>query len=151
MVRRVGELLIRKGTTVLTVDRNSTVIEAVRLMNREGVGSLLVMDGDPRPIGIITERDVLRQVVDPGLSAELTPIEEIMSSPPITIASTATAVEAMRTMTDQRVRHLPVIDEGRMIGIISIGDVMKAITECLEQDIEQLESYITGSVSIPVA
>jgi CBS domain-containing protein len=148
MDRSVGDLLKQKGTAVLTVSRDSTVIEAVRLMNQEGVGSLVVTDDDQKPIGIISERDVLQKVVDPGLSAEVTKVDDAMLSPAVTVSPKLTAVEAMRMMTDRRIRHLPVVTDDKMVGIISIGDVMKTITESLEHDIEQLESYITGSVSM---
>jgi CBS domain-containing protein len=144
MDRRVSELLKHKGSDIVSIQGDALVVDAVHTMMRLRIGSLVVMEGQLRPVGIITERDVLRRVVDMGLPPETTRVADIMSSPPITIAANTTAVEAMRVMTDHRVRHLPVIDENVMVGLISIGDVMKCITECLEQDIEQLEEYITG-------
>ena len=145
MDRRVSELLKHKESEVVSIASDAFVVEAVHTMMRLRIGSLVVMDGHPQPIGIVTERDVLRRVVDVGLPPETTRVADIMSSPPITIAAGTTAVEAMRVMTDHRVRHLPVIEENTMVGLISIGDVMKCISECLEQDIEQLEEYITGA------
>lgn len=145
MERCVSELLKHKDSQVVTIERSALASEAVRTMVRLHIGSLVILDGHPRPVGIVTERDVLRRVIDAGLTPETTRVDEIMSSPPITIPAHVTAVEAMRVMTDHRVRHLPVIDGETMVGLISIGDVMKCITECLEQDIEQLEEYITGA------
>lgn len=146
---KVSELLDAKGRSVSTVDRHATVLEAVLMMNHQGIGSLVVVDDRVRPIGIVTERDVLRQITGAQQSAEFTRVDDIMSTPPVTVGAGVTVAEAMRVMTNRRVRHLPVVSNDRLVGLLSVGDVMKAITDDLEQDVRLLEDYVTGRPGYP--
>ncbi len=140
--RRIRDILSFKGRAVLTISPSVPVIEAVRTMNRDGVGCIVVSETDRIPVGILTERDILRRIVDEGRDPKVTPVEEVMTTSLVSLSTDATIIEAMRTMTDRRIRHLPIIDNDRMVGLISIGDITRATTELLEQEIEQLRSYI---------
>jgi signal-transduction protein with cAMP-binding, CBS, and nucleotidyltransferase domain len=117
------------------------VLEAIRLMAQHHVGALLVMQNG-ETMGIISERDYARKVILLGRSSADTPVREIMSSPVITVNLLNTLDECMRLVTQRRVRHLPVVDDGRVIGMVSIGDLVKAVIEEQQHTIEQLESYI---------
>jgi CBS domain-containing protein len=134
-------LLDRKGRSVYSVAPEAPVLEAIRAMAEHHVGALLVMRG-AELLGIVSERDYARKVILKGRSSSDTPVAEIMSSP-VTTADPATSVEeAMRIMTDRRIRHLPVVEDRKVAGVISIGDLVKAVIEDQQQTIEQLESYI---------
>ena len=139
----VSSVLGEKGRQVYTVSRAATVAAAVREMNDKGVGALLVMDGD-RIAGIFTERDVLRRVVDADRDPALTKVAAVMTRNPMTILSTANVREAMNLMTDRRFRHLPVIEEGAVVGMLSIGDIMRWLAMQQEDEIRQMSAYITG-------
>ncbi|HVO44794.1 MAG TPA: CBS domain-containing protein [Steroidobacteraceae bacterium] len=137
----VKQLLDRKGRSVFSVDPEDPVLEAIRLMAERHVGALLVMKGDALQ-GIISERDYARKVILHGRSSAETPVWQIMSSPVLTVSPSQTLQDCMRLMTEKRVRHLPVVSDGRVEGMISIGDLVKAVMEEQQQTIEQLESYI---------
>jgi len=137
----VKQLLDRKGTALYCVSPEDPVLEAIRQMADRHVGALLVMKGDEL-VGIVSERDYARKVILMGRSSRDTPVWQIMSTPVHTVSSTQTVDECMRLMTERRVRHLPVMDRGRVAGMISIGDLVKAVIEDQKQTIEQLESYI---------
>jgi len=137
----VKQLLDRKGRSVFAVDPEDPVLEAIRLMAEHHVGALLVMKGDALQ-GIISERDYARKVILHGRSSAETPVWQIMSSPVLTVSPSQTLQDCMRLMTEKRVRHLPVVAGGRVEGMISIGDLVKAVMEEQQQTIEQLESYI---------
>ena len=137
----VKQLLDRKGRSVFAVDPEDPVLEAIRLMAEHHVGALLVMKGDALQ-GIISERDYARKVILHGRSSAETPVWQIMSSPVLTVSPSQTLQDCMRLMTEKRVRHLPVVADGRVEGMISIGDLVKAVMEEQQQTIEQLESYI---------
>jgi CBS domain-containing protein len=139
----VSSVLAEKGRNVYTIERSATVAEAVRQMNEKGIGALLVTDGE-RPIGIFTERDVLRRVVDAGRAPALTRVAEVMTSDPVTITPDRHVEEAMAIMTSRRFRHLPVIENGRVVGIISIGDLLRWVTIHQEDHIRRMTDYITG-------
>lgn len=140
----VSEVLAEKGRQVYTVAPGTSVRQAVREMNEHGVGALLVVDGE-RPAGIFTERDVLRRVVDAGLDPGSTPVARVMTSDLLVLEPSATVEEAMAIMTQRRCRHLPVVEDGRVVGMVSIGDLTRRVS--LEQDvhIRKLVDYITGA------
>jgi CBS domain-containing protein len=140
-MQTVQHLLEGKKRAVYAVDPQAPVLEAIRLMAQHHVGALLVMQNDAA-VGIISERDYARKVILLGRSSADTPVREIMSSPVITVNLLNTLDECMRLVTQRRVRHLPVVDEGRVIGMVSIGDLVKAVIEEQQHTIEQLESYI---------
>ncbi len=137
----VRQLIERKSRTVFAVEPEDPVLEAIRQMADRHVGALLVMKGGELQ-GIVSERDYARKVILHGRSSAETPVWQIMSSPVTTVTPQATVQQCMQLMTDQRIRHLPVVDSGRVIGMISIGDLVKAVIEEQQQQIEQLESYI---------
>ena len=134
-------LLDRKGRSVYSIPPEAPVLEAIRAMAEHHVGALLVMKGAALE-GIVSERDYARKVILKGRSSSATPVADIMSSPVTTVAPATSVEEAMRIMTDRRIRHLPVTEDRRVAGVISIGDLVKAVIEDQQQTIEQLESYI---------
>lgn len=142
----IRQLLDRKGREVYTIAPGESVFEAIRRMAEKGIGALVVTDGG-EPVGIVTERDYARKVILKGRSSKETPVREIMSSPVIFIRPEQTIEEAMAVMTEKKIRHLPVLEDGRLAGIISIGDVVKAIIENQKFVIDQLTSYIHGEPS----
>jgi CBS domain-containing protein len=139
----VRQLLKVKGEHVWTISKESTVLDSLELMAEKRIGSLVVIE-DGQVIGIFTERDYARKVGPERRKAEETRIEEVMTKELITINPKQTVNECMILMTNNHIRHLPVIDDGRLVGIISVGDVVKDIIEELEFHVEQLKSYITG-------
>ena len=137
----VRHLLDRKGRAVYSIGPEDPVLEAIQLMADHHIGALLVMRGDELA-GILSERDYARKVILMGRSATDTPAWQIMSSPVHTVSPELSLEDCMRLVTDKRIRHLPVIEGGRVIGMISIGDLVKAVIEDQQRTIEQLESYI---------
>jgi CBS domain-containing protein len=137
----VKQLIDRKGRTLYSVDPEDPVLEAIRQMADHHVGALLVMKGTQLQ-GIISERDYARKVILHGRSSAETPVWQIMSAPVITVSPAQTVQDCMHLMTERRVRHLPVVDAGGVVGMVSIGDLVKAVIEEQQQTIEQLESYI---------
>ncbi len=142
----IKQLLDRKGREVFTIAPEESVFEAIRRMAEKGIGALVVTEGG-EPVGILTERDYARKVILKGRSSKETPVREIMSSPVIFIRPEQTIEEAMAIMTEKKIRHLPVLAEGRLGGLISIGDVVKAIIEDQKFTIDQLTNYIHGDRS----
>jgi CBS domain-containing protein len=139
----IAVLLEHKGSVVFSVPHDSTVAAAVRDMNSHKVGATLVMDGG-RLVGIFTERDVLSRVVAAGLDPATTPMERVMTRNPITVASTTTIEDVMALFTAKRFRHLPVVDDGHLVGLISIGDILRRMVETHRHEAEQLKQYIAG-------
>ena len=137
----VRQLLDRKGREVFSIDPGAAVLDAVRMMADRHVGALLVMQGD-NLTGIISERDYARKVILLGRSSADTPVRDIMSTPVLTVQPETTVEKCMQIMTEQRVRHLPVAEGGRIVGMVSIGDLVKAVIADQQQQIEQLETYI---------
>ena len=137
----VAQLLARKSGTVFSIAPEDPVLEAIQLMADHHIGALLVMKGDEL-VGIVSERDYARKVILLGRSSSATPVWQIMSSPVITVSPEQSLDECMRLVTDRRVRHLPVVAKGRVVGVLSIGDLVKAVIEDQQHTIEQLESYI---------
>ncbi len=142
----IKQLLDRKGRGVYTIGPEESVYEAIRRMAEKGIGALVVTEGEA-PVGILTERDYARKVILKGRSSKETAVREIMSSPVIFIRPEQTIEEAMAIMTEKKIRHLPVLEDGKLTGIISIGDVVKAIIENQKFMIDQLTSYIHGESS----
>lgn len=140
----LAELLGHKGGAVYSIAPDATVFEAIQTMADRSVGALLVMRDDVL-LGIISERDYTRKVILAGRSSRDTRVEEIMTSNLVTATSSQTVEEAMKLMTEARVRHLPVLEGGRVSGVVSIGDLVKWIISAQEDVIAQLSSYIHGS------
>lgn len=142
-MRNVNQILEEKGTHVVTVPREAPVLEVIRLMAEHHIGSVLVMQGEEL-LGIATERDYARKVILQGRSSAETPVGQIMTSPVVTVLPTDTAQTCMELVTVRKIRHLPVVEDGRLLGIISIGDLVKAVIEDQRQVIAQLQHYITS-------
>lgn len=139
----VSNVLAEKGRQVYTVRRGASVAEAVREMNEKGVGALLVLE-DERPVGIFTERDVLRRIVDADKDPAFTRVGDVMTRRLVTITPETHVEEAMELMTQRRFRHLPVVDAGDLVGMLSIGDLMRWITLHQEDEIRLMTAYIVG-------
>ena len=137
----VRHLLDRKGRAIFSVGPEDPVLEAIQLMADHHVGALLVMKGNELA-GIISERDYARKVILRGRSSAETPVSQIMTTPVITVSLANTVQECMELMTTHRLRHLPVVEGSRVVGMVSIGDLVKAVIQEQQQTIEQLESYI---------
>jgi CBS domain-containing protein len=140
---RVKQLLARKGHEVWSVDVEEPVLEAIQLMADKHVGALPVTRNGEL-VGVISERDYARKVILLGRSSAETPVWQIMSSPVVTVSPHEDVRECMKLMTHKRIRHLPVVDQGRMVGVISIGDLVRAVIEEQDHTIEQLERFIAG-------
>ncbi|OHE87525.1 MAG: hypothetical protein A3G75_08690 [Verrucomicrobia bacterium RIFCSPLOWO2_12_FULL_64_8] len=143
----ISTLLRRKGSTAFSVAPNVTVAEAVHEMNSHKVGSVLITDGG-RLVGIFTERDVLTRVVPADIDPKKHAVAEVMTRDPLTIAPEATVQEVMDIFANRRFRHLPVIVDGRVVGLISIGDVSRWVADTHRHEAEQLKQYITGGYSV---
>ena len=139
----IGSLLKQKGTDIWFVSPGTSVFEAISVMSDKGVGALLVIDNG-KLVGIISERDYARKVILKGKSSRETPVSDIMTSQVITITTSETLDDSMMIMTRNRIRHLPVLENGRIVGVISIGDLVKWIISIQGEAINQLENYITG-------
>jgi len=142
-VNRLYEILEEKGGEVLKVDAEASVFEAVQLMVEKNVGSLLVTEGGDIT-GIVTERDYLRRVTLEARTDRETPVREIMSSPLIVASPQTTVDECMALMTDRRIRHVPVVEEGSVVGVVSIGDLVKFKSKLQTFEIQYLTNYITA-------
>ena len=137
----VRQLLDRKGRQVFSIAPGTPVLDAIRTMAERHVGALLVMEGE-KLSGIVSERDYARKVILMGRSSADTPVRDIMTAAVITVQPETPVEKCMQIMTEHRVRHLPVIEGGRVVGMVSIGDLVKAVIAEQQQQIEQLESYI---------
>jgi CBS domain-containing protein len=137
----VRQLLADKGRAIYSVEPQAPVLEAVRLMAEHHVGALLVMSGAALN-GIVSERDYARKVILLGRSSADTPVRDIMTAAVLTVSLDDSVQKCMQIMTDKRVRHLPVTDASAVIGMVSIGDLVKAVIAEQQQQIAQLESYI---------
>ncbi len=144
----VRQLLRRKGTQVWTIGSTASVYEALELMAEKDVGAVLVAEGD-RIDGIFSERDYARKVVLRGRSSRETSVGELMTNAVYYVTPDQTIEECLRLMTDKRVRHLPVLEDRRLVGLVSIGDAVKSIIDEQQVTIHHLEAYITGGAPSP--
>jgi CBS domain-containing protein len=142
-MNKVRQLLKKKGGHVWSISKRSTVEDSLRLMAKKNIGSLVVIDKG-EVVGIFTERDYSRKVGLDRVNSVDTSIEEVMTKDLITVNPNQTVKECMVLMTDNHIRHLPVMDMGQLVGMISVGDVVKDMIEELEFHVEQLTGYITG-------
>lgn len=140
----VNQLLQDKGGAAWSVSPDTTVFDALNLMAEKNVGALLVLEGDTL-VGIFSERDYARKVILKGKSSKETPVKDIMTEEVLYVRPNQSIEECMALMTNKRIRHLPVLDGDKLVGIISIGDVVKAVISEQEFVIKQLENYITGT------
>ena len=143
MEHKIRDVLRVKGDAVLSVSPSATVLEAVTLMNDHHVGSVLVID-EGHPVGIFSERDVLTRVVAAEQNPKEARVRDVMTSRLITVDSDTDVIDAIRIVTDRRCRHLPVVEEQKVIGLVSIGDLTKVIQEHLKEEVRQLSNYIGG-------
>lgn len=139
----IRDILQNKGTAIWSASPDETVLEAIRRMAEHGVGALLVLE-DGQLVGLFSERDYSRKVILKGLRSQDTPVRTVMSTPVLTISPDATVQQGLSMMTEKFVRHLPVTDGSGVVGLVSIGDLVKAVIEDQQTLIEQLERYITG-------
>ena len=142
-MRLVRHLLEGKGSAIYAVAPDAPVLEAIRLMADRYVGALLVMEG-ANLHGIVSERDYARKVILKGRSSKDTPVRDIMSAPVLTVTPHDSVNHCMKLVTDQRVRHLPVVDGGKVGGVLSIGDLVKAVIEDQAEELEHMQRYIAG-------
>jgi CBS domain-containing protein len=142
-LKSVRQVLNAKGYAVETVTPETSVYDALQKMSNREVGALVVLE-EGEICGLISERDYARKVVLQGRYSKDTQVQEIMTRRVITLEPQQTVEACMVLMTDKRIRHLPVVEEGRLIGIVSIGDIVKAVIEAQRLTIEELESYILG-------
>jgi CBS domain-containing protein len=139
----IASLLSNKDRRIWSVSPDATVYDAIELMAEKAIGALLVIS-EGTLVGIISERDYARKVILHGRSSKDTPVREIMTSSLITVTPEHTVDECMRIVTQHRIRHLPVLDGDRLVGVISIGDLVNAIIAAQAHTIDQLHTYITG-------
>jgi CBS domain-containing protein len=139
----VRDILRAKGHNVWSVAPDATVLEALELMAAKNVGAVLVLEDD-RLVGIMSERDYARKVILVGKTSKDTPVSEIMTSRVLYVSADQTIQECLALMTEKRIRHLPVMEGDRVIGVVSIGDVGRVIIEDQQFMLDQLENYITG-------
>ena len=142
---QVSNLLANKNQEVATISQERTVSDALILLKERGIGALVVTGPTPPLVGIFSERDAVRALATNGAKALDTKVAELMSTDVQTCDETTTVTELMGLMTGRRIRHLPVVHEGQLVGMISIGDLVKWIITSQQQTIEQLHSYISGS------
>jgi len=143
----ISSVLIHKTSALWSIAPEATVFEAIKLMAEKNIGSLLVLSGG-RLVGVFTERDYTRKIALQGKTSKETRVGEIMSGPVITVTPDDSVEECMRLMTNNRVRHLPVLEGPNVIGLISIGDLVNWIISTQNAHIEQMEQYIAGSVPL---
>ena len=140
-MKTVKQLLQAKGGTVHAVAPEASVLDAIKLMAEKGIGALVVLDNG-RLAGVVSERDYARKVILHGRSSQATAVREIMTAKVFTVRSDQTVEDCMALMTEMRIRHLPVVDGGKLAGVLSIGDLVKEVIADREETIKQLESYI---------
>jgi len=142
-MRNVRHLLEAKAPEIFSIGPDAPVIDAVRLMAEQHIGALLVMDG-AQLVGIVSERDYARKIVLQGRSSSNTPVREIMTSDVISVGCDDTIDHCMQIVTDKRIRHLPVVRADEVVGVVSIGDLVKAVIEDQQLELEQLQRYIAS-------
>jgi len=142
-MKLVKHLLDSKGREVISILEEASVLDAIKMMAERSIGSLLVMEGGELK-GIVTERDYARKVIVKGRSSKSTQVGEIMTTDVLTASTNQTVNECMTVMSERRIRHLPVVEDGEVLGLISIGDLVQAIIADQQEEIQQLEQYISG-------
>jgi CBS domain-containing protein len=140
----IQDILDSKGSNVLTITSNASVLEAIGTMSEANVGAIVIQDGSQLS-GIFTERDYLRKIALEGRSSSDTSVSQVMSSPLITVVPGESTHTAMETMTERRCRHLVVVAESGMVGVVSLGDLVKHLLQEKEAEVAQLSSYISGN------
>ena len=139
----ISEILQHKGNAIWTVSPSATVFEAIQMMAEKNIGALLVMDQD-KLVGIMSERDYTRKVALKGKSSKETPVRDILSGNMFSVKPNHSVEECLRLMTEHRVRHLPVLEGNKVVGIVSIGDLVNWVISAQSSTIHQLETYISG-------
>ena len=142
-MRTVRQLLESKAPEVFAIGPDQPVLDAIKLMADKRIGALLVMQGG-RMVGIVSERDYARKIVLQGRSSATTPVSEIMTGQVVSVRLDDTAERCMQLVTDRRIRHLPVLDGDAVLGVVSIGDLVKAVIEDQQVEIDQLQRYIAS-------
>lgn len=142
-MQTVHQLLGTKSPEIHAVAPDSAVIDAIRLMAEKGIGAVLVMDG-ARLAGILSERDYARKIVLRDRSSRDTPVAAIMTAEVVTVTPADTVEDCLQLVTDRRIRHLPVVEGGVVLGVISIGDLVKSVIEQQRRELGQLQQYIVG-------
>lgn len=142
-MKSVAQLLKEKGGGIFAISPDASVLDCVKLLAEKSIGAVLVMEGD-RLVGIISERDYARKVVLQGRSSKDTPVRDIMTANVISVTPRQTNEECMALMTDKHIRHLPVVDGSKLVGVISIGDLVRDIIDEQQKAIQELERYIHG-------
>lgn len=140
---QVKHLLEGKGNAIYSIAPDAPVLDAIKHMAENRVGALVVLRGE-QLVGVMSERDYARKVILQGRSSSQTSVADIMSGTPVTVGPDTEVLDCMRLCTDSRIRHLPVVDANRVIGVISIGDLVKAVIDAQAEQIEHLERYITS-------
>ena len=143
MTETVASILRNKGREIWSIDPDQTVYDAIAMMAEKGIGALLILS-EGKLIGVFSERDYARKIILQGRSSKSTRVREIMTGDPVTVTADHTVDECMRIITHHRVSHLPVMDGDRLLGVISIGDLVNAIIASQAQTIDHLHTYITG-------
>ena len=143
-MKLVKHVLDTKGRHVVSILPDATVFDAIKLMADRAIGSLVIMDAEHKLLGIVTERDYARKVIIKGRSSRETSVADIMTSKVLTVTSEHTVNACMEIMTERRIRHLPVVEDDRVIAIVSIGDLVQAIIADQQEEIQHLEHYISG-------
>jgi CBS domain-containing protein len=141
---KIGALIEKKGARVWSLGPTATIYDALAMMAEKGVGALLIVD-EGQLLGILSERDYARKVLLKGRSSRDTAVTEIMSSPVVSVSPSQTVEECMHIVTDKRIRHLPVMENGRIVGIVSIGDLVNWVITAQRETIHHLEAYIAGN------
>ena len=147
LVDTIATLLRKKPGEIWSIAPDATVYEAIEMLADKGIGALLVM-AEGRLVGILSERDYARKVILKGKASKETRVEEIMTSPVVSVAPHQTVDDGMTLMTAKRIRHLPVVEAEKVVGMVSIGDLVKWIISEQEETIQQLENYITGKYPV---
>lgn len=140
----VNDILLHKGARVATVARETSVLKAASDMNKHHIGALVVLDEDDEVVGIFTERDILNRVVAANRDPAATPVAEVMTSPIVFCRESTTLAECQQVMTQKRIRHLPVMEDGQLRGIISTGDILAGQVASQQTTIEYLNEYLYG-------
>ncbi|MGY0610978.1 CBS domain-containing protein [Luteimonas sp. A501] len=143
-MRTVRQLLESKGPEVHAISPDAAVIDAIRLMAEKGIGALVVLDAGGGLAGIVSERDYARKIVLDGRSSRDTSVREIMTADAVTVGLDDVAPACMQLVTERRIRHLPVVVDGKVVGLVSIGDLVKAVIEEQQLELDHLQRYITS-------